>query len=174
MAEKYVITDVPRVSKIKATTPIRKWSPAPERVFYFIDIDFENGDSVKLMESDFTKLMKYNVEKRYFYELTRTTTIDDEGKEKTVASFKYIEELISDQLKARLGRVEQTFEYIKQAAQIASISMAGMPWSEGEFKDRYKVIFDTMKTTLHHEDYGEFEGDDLDAFMKKNAAEFNL
>lgn len=173
MAEKYTITDVPRVSKIKATTPIRKWSPAPERVFYFIDIDFENGDSVKLMESDFTKLMKYCVGKRYFYELTRTTTIDDEGKEKTVASFKYIEELISDQLKARLARVDQTLEYIKHSAQLAVLSMGGA-WDDIAFKDRYMCIFDTMKTTLHHEDFGEFEGDDLDAFMKKNAAEFNL
>lgn len=174
MAEKYTITDVPRVSKIKATTPIRKWSPAPERVFYFIDIDFENGDSVKLMESDFTKLMKYNVGKRYFYELTRVTTIDDEGKEKTVASFKYIEELISDQLKARLSRVDQTFEYIKLSAQLAVSSMGGGEWSDTEFKDIYMCIFDTMKTTLHHEDFGEFQGDGLDAFMKKNAEAFNL
>ena len=174
MAEKYTITDVPRVSKIKATTPIKKWSPAPDRVLYFIDIDFENGDSVKLMESDFTKLMKYNAGKRYFYELTRVTTIDDDNKEKTVASFKYIQELISDQLKARLGRVEQTFEYIKLSAQLAVSSMGGGVWSDADYKDRYMMIFDTMKTTLHNEDFGEFEGDDLDAFMKKNATEFNL
>ena len=169
MAEKYQITDVPRISKIKAVSGIKKWQPSSDRMFFFLDIDFENGDSVKLMDGDYPKLMSYCVGKRYYYELTRTTTIDDEGKAKTSVTFKYIQEIISDQFKARLGRVEQTFDYIKQAAQIASISMAGIPWSEGEFKDRYRTIFDTMKTTLHNEDFGEYEGDSLDAFMKKNA-----
>jgi len=173
MAEKYVITDVPRISKIKARTEPRKWSPAPERVFWYMDIDFENGDSVKLRETDITKLLQYCVGKLYAYELTRTTTIDEEEKAKTVVHFKYIHEKMPDLIKARLSRVDQTLEYIKLSAQIAASSMGG-EWTDADFKDRYRVIFDTMKTTLHHEDYGEFEGDGLDAFMKKNAAEFNL
>lgn len=171
MAEKYQITDVPRISKIKAVSPIKKWQPSPDRLFFFLDIDFENGDSVKLMDGDYPKLMSYCVGKRYYYELIRTTTVDDEGKSKTSVTFKYIQEIISDQFKARLGRVDQTFEYIKISAQLAVSSMNDAPWNEGEFKDRYRLIFDTMKTTLHNEDFGEYEGDDLDAFMKKNDIE---
>lgn len=169
MAEKYEITDVPRISKIKTLSAIKKWQPAPDRLFFFLDIDFENGDSVKLMDGDYPKLMSYCVGKRYYYELIRTTNIDDEGKAKTTCTFKYIQEIISDQFKARLSRVDQTFEYIKLSAQLAISSIGAGEWEDSKFKDIYRVIFDTMKTTLHNEDFGEYEGDDLDSFMKKNA-----
>lgn len=170
MAEKYVITDTPRVSKITKVSPIKKWSPEPNKVYYFIDIDFENGDSVKLRESDYTVLLRYSVGKRYYYELVYTTTIDDEGQSKTKYNFKYIEELMSDAFKSRVKRVDEILKYIPLSADIA-IKSIGHNYTEQDFKDRFAVIFDTMKSTLYVEDFGELEGQDLDAFMKK---EFNI
>lgn len=164
---RHEFTDRHRVSKVVKLSELKQWKTS-----WIVEVTFENGDIVKCFESDISRAMRFSVGQKYIYQVTTSTILYDDHAPKTTSRFAFDTPCVPYSVQSRLSWVNEVHQYIKRSAELAVQSMQGDVWTDSDFKDRYKLIYDTMKTTLYNEDFGEMEGNDFDAFLKKNEAEF--
>ncbi|MFZ1704443.1 MAG: hypothetical protein WAT79_08845 [Saprospiraceae bacterium] len=170
---RHEFTDRHRVSKIIKTSDPKEWSPDRGKTLWIVEITFENGDIIKAFEDTLPQALQYCVGQKYIYQMNIVTTLYDDKEAKTSRKFAFKRQCLPDSVESRLNRVTEVHQYIKRSAELAVQSMQGDVWTDSDFKDRYKLIYDTMKTTLYEEDFGEMEGDDFDTFLKKNESILN-
>ena len=160
-----------KASKIKSTTEPKEWTSKAGNTSWIVEITFENGDFVKLFENSLKDVLSYSIGQKYLYQLNVVTTVYDDENTKTSTKFAFIKPCLPDKVESRMYRVKEMHEYIKLSSELAVKSL-GEKWDPSIYKDRYKVIYDTMKTTLFNEDFGELEGEDFDTFLKNNEKMF--
>lgn len=170
---RHEFTDRHRVSKIIKTTEPKEWSPDRGKYLWIVEITFQNGDIIKAFENTLAEALQYSVGQKYIYQMNIVTILYDDKEAKTTRKFAYKRQCLPDSVESRLNRVTEVHQYVKRSAELAVQSMTGEVWTDSDFKDRYRLIYDTMKTTLYEEDFGEMEGDDFDTFLKKNESILN-
>lgn len=159
-----------RVSRIKKLSPINTWKPQGKNtnIKYIIEIDFENGDYVKVFADSITETQAFSEQQLLMYQLETITTIPEEGDTKSRTKFIFYQAVIPLEVTSMLEWVKQSHIHIIKSAEIAANSFNDVyPYSDTEFKDRAKNIFDWMRSTMMGLDFNTLDGKAFDQWFNE-------
>jgi len=159
-----------RVSRIKKLSPINTWKPPgrDSQTKYIIEIDFENGDYVKVFADSITETQAFSEQQLLIYQLETITTIPEEGDTKSRTKFVFYQAIIPLEVTSMLEWVKQSHIHIVRSAEIAASTFSEVyPYTETEFKDRAQTVFDWMRSTMMSLDFNTLDGKAFDQWFKE-------
>jgi hypothetical protein len=168
-AREFRTLHVVRVSRIKKLSPISTWKPPGRnsQIKYIIEIDFENGDYVKVFADSITETQAFSEQQLLIYQLETITTIS-EPETKSRTKFVFYQAIIPLEVTSMLEWVKQSHIHIVRSAEIAANTFSEVyPYSETEFKDRAQTVFDWMRSTMMSLDFNTLDGKAFDQWFKE-------
>jgi hypothetical protein len=141
-----------RTSKLTKVVRLQDFTPTGSNItFYGVQVEFENGDSVRHYHPDFHNIYNLREGYNYFYRLKDEISNPGLPTEKTKTKFDFFQQDIPVEYIAQQQIFQEFTKMITLSASYSKDLMVGKAWNENTFKKQAACMFNWMKMKYHEE-----------------------